>query len=64
MEWTSISDLLPQPYKTVLISEDGGQTTKRAYRIFSEKTGDLWMNADDEFDFYYLSEYPEWKYES
>lgn len=62
MEWTSISDLLPQPYKTVLISEDSGQTTKRAYRIFSEKTGDLWIDADSESDFYYLYEYPKWTY--
>lgn len=63
-KFTSISELLPQPYKTVLITDDGGLSFKRAYRTFSEKTGDLWIDADDVCTFYFMYEYPEWAYES
>lgn len=58
-----ISKELPKPYKTVLITDDGGTTFKTAYRVFSEKTGNLWIDAKTD-EFYFLSEYSEWKYEN
>lgn len=61
-KWIRISESLPTPYKTVLITDDGGISVKKAYRLFSEKSGNVWMDAEDDFTFYYLSEYPEWCY--
>jgi len=63
-KWTKTSELLPAPYKTVLITDDSGVSFKRAYRTYSEKAGNLWIDADKECDFYYLYEYPEWCYEN
>lgn len=65
-KWKRIGDEKPTYYKTVLISDDGGQTFIKAYLVHSEKHGYLWIECGDmseDTTFHFLCEYPEWTYE-
>lgn len=61
-KWITISESLPAPYKDVFISDDEGVTSKRAYRAYSENSGNLWIDADNDTTFYFLYEYTHWRY--
>ena len=66
-KWKSISEEKPAYYKTVLISDDEGETFIQAYLVYSENKGYLWIECgktcEDDTDFHFLYEYPYWTYE-